>query len=324
MHLVYRPAALGDVDACARLVPDALYALAPGLRALLPAVWRRWLRDGAGQLTVIEDAECPEGARLVAFGSSVFVSETFAADARTCLPPPVLTQLARATPGAASPVLSAEAVRAANSGAGLCVLVPIIGWDETALDDDEVRWVKARLIEAFFYRHAGYRVQEFLQEVYSQEEMERGHVIGIQVRTDYASFFTAASLPSPERRPYLVGLTKEECRDSSMISPLFLYAPPRFAFRPGEQDVLCLALLDQSDDEIAATLHVSPGTIHKRWQAIHARVARQAPDWFPAADAAPDAPRTRGAEKRRRLLSYLRSHPEELRPAHVSRRRRAP
>lgn len=314
MHLVYRPADMEDVDACARLVPPALYALAPDLRTLLPPTWRRWLRENTGHLTVIEDAERPPETRLVAFGSSVFVSSAFAAQARIGLPPPILAHLARGPQKAASPVLSSEAVRAANGGAGLCILVPIIGWDKTALNDDEVRRVKARLIEAFFYRHAGYRIKEFLQEVYSQQEMERGRVIGMSLRTDYAPFFPPPA-PPPATHPYLVGVTKDECRDGSMVSPLFLYAPPRFAFRAGEQDVLCLALLDQSDDEIAVSLHVSPGTVHKRWQAIHERVSHHAPDWFPAEGSAPaDTPRTRGAEKRRRLLSYLRHHPEELRP----------
>ncbi len=311
MHLVYRPARMEDVSACARLVPELLYALAPDLHELLPPLWRRWLHEGIGQLTVIEDAERPPEARLVAFGSSVFVGDTFAAEARHCLPPPILAQLARQPSGGSSPLLSAEAVRAANGGAGLCVLVPVIGWDAQALSAEELRWVKARLIEAFFYRHAGYRVKELLQEVYSQEEMERGRVIGISLRTDYERFLPAEGVP-PARRPYLVGVTKEECHDGSMVSPLFLYAPPRFGFRPGEQDMLCLALLGSSDAEVALALHVSPGTVHKRWQTIYERVLQHSHDWFPVAAA--DAPHTRGTEKRSRLLSYLRHHPEELRP----------
>lgn len=319
MHLVYRPADIGDVNACARLVPKALYALAPDLRDLLPPLWRRGLRDGSGQLTVIEDAERPPETRIVAFGSSVFVSDAFAADSRACLPPPILAQIVRRSPDDPSLILSDEAVRSTNGGAGLCVLVPVIGWDKTVLDGEEVRWVKACLIEAFFYRYAGYRIKEFLQEVYSYDELERGSVIGIRLRTDYAPFF-ACNPPPPARRPFLVGVTKEECRDGSMISPLFLYATPRFGFRPGEQDVLCLALMGPSDDEIALALHVSPGTVHKRWQSIHERVLKHAPKWFPAADTdASDLPRTRGAEKRRRLLSYLRHHPEELRPVLFSR-----
>lgn len=312
MHLTYRAANTDDITGCCALVPVPIYALAPALRLALPQWWRHGLRDGTVHLTVVEDAERPPLTRLVAFGCSVFITDAFADAARRLLPPPVTAHLAALSETAASPILTAPQVRAANSGPGLTVLVPCIGWDTAALTDDEVRRVKARLIEAFFFAHAGYRVREFLQEVYSQSEMERGLVVGIIPYTDYAPFLPPDD--NPDDRPYLTGITRDACRDGSAISPLFLYQPPRFGFRPGEQDVLKLALLDKSDDAIAQTLAVSPATIHKRWQAIHERVTLHAPGWFPLPPEGDDGPRVRGTEKRRHLLSYLRSHPEELRP----------
>ena len=75
-----------------------------------------------------------------------------------------------------------------------------------------------------------------------------------------------------------------------------------------------MALLDGGDEAAADHLHLSPSTIQKRWRMIYERVTLAEPGFFPANDSADSG--TRGAAKRRRLLSYLRGHLEELRPAH--------
>ncbi len=117
-----------------------------------------------------------------------------------------------------------------------------------------------------------------------------------------------------EARPYLTGVRRDEVKDGSALSPLFFYAPPRFGFKPGEQEMLLQALLGDSDEELSQALHISPSTAHKRWRSVYERVAAVAPDLLPVAASAGE--RHRGVEKRRRLLTYLRSHLEELRPLH--------
>ena len=73
--------------------------------------------------------------------------------------------------------------------------------------------------------------------------------------------------------------------------------------------------MDRSDEEIAALLDVTLSTVKKRWASIYDCVAEQQPEALPeAGGGAIPAPQTRGQEKRRHLLSYLRQHPEELRP----------
>lgn len=312
MHLTYRPARLGDVEACLGMLPPE-FACAPALRACLPVLWRQWLGGGTMLMSVIEEGvstPCPVG-----FGASVFVTASFAEEARTRLPPPLAAQVSRQALEGVSPVLSREEVGRANAGEGLNLLVLMIGWATGRLSAEEVRWVKAKLMEAFLFTHGGYKIRQVMQEVYSREEMERGLVIGTRLLTDYGGFYADGTLPlpAPRARPYLIGARREEIQDGSALSPLFFHAPPRFGFKPGEQEILLQALYGDSDEELSQVLHVSLSTIHKRWQAIYERVAAVAPDLLPGAGRS-TSDRHRGAEKRRPLLMYLRSHLEELRP----------
>ena len=318
MHLTYRPANAADIDSCLEMLPDG-FSVAPPFRARLAEAWHAWLLGGAMQTAVLEDAHRPPEDRRIAFGVSVFVTAEFAEEAKTTLPPPLTAQVVRRWAAGRSPVLGLDAVRAANSGPGLTLLVLHIGW-LPRLDPEEVRWAKARLLEALLFFHSGYRLNEVLQEVYSEGERCRGLAAGAFLKNDHAAFYAdnPTLLPTPEYRPFLIGGSREQIHDGSYLSPLFLYTPPRFFFKTGEQELLRLALLDGDDGAAASELHLSASTIQKRWRMIYDRVTLAEPDFFPTGSSA-DAG-TRGGAKRQRLLSYLRGHLEELRPVHAPRR----
>lgn len=312
MHLTYRPATAQDVEICLGMLPPG-FVCAASLRARMADAWRNWLREGVMQMVVLEDGDRAPDSRRIAFGNSVFIGEAFAEEAKTSLAPPLGAQVVRWWGEGRSPILSRNALRAANSGPGLTLLILHIGWMPW-LSAEEVRWAKGKLLEALLFFYSGYRLQEVLQEIYSEEERQRGLAIGAHVKNDYAAFYGAhpEALPPSECRPYLIGGSREETRDGSYLSPLFFYTPPQFFFKIGEQEVLHLALLDQADEAVADSLSVSPSTVQKRWRAIYERVSAVEPSFFPSEGAL--ASHTRGAAKRRHLLGYLRSHPEELRP----------
>ncbi len=312
MHLTYRPGTAQDVEECLGMLPHGFECGAP-LRARMGDAWRAWLREGAMQMAVLEDGDRPPDSRRVAFGDAVFVSDAFAEEAETSFAPPLAAQVVRRWHEGRSPVLGLGALRAANSGPGLTLLILHIGWSP-ALSAQEVRRVKGRLLEAMLFFFSGYKLNEVLQEVYSDEERQRGQAVGARVKNDYALFYAArpAALPPPECRPCLIGGSRAETEDGSYLSSLFFYNPPRFFFKVGEQEVLRLALLDRGDEEVANSLSVSASTVQKRWRAIYERVGAVEPSFFPSEDAL--SPHTRGAAKRRHLLGYLRAHPEELRP----------
>lgn len=305
MDLTFRPAEIRDVEACIAMLPPEAEA-----DPSLSDVWRRWLQSDLMQIVVIEDA-----GGLIAFGAGVFVTDAFCQEVQTTLPPGIGGQAVRRWRAGDPLLLNMEAVRRANSGNGLNLLILNIGWREQGLTMEEVRLIKLTLVESLFFFYRGYRLKVLLQEIFSEEEKERGLAIGALVKNDYEGFYAAhaEALPPPNRRPYLIGARRDEVKEGAYLSSLFFYAPPCFFFTLGEQAVLRLALLDRTDDEIACALNVSPATVHKRWRAIFERVAASQPALFPSPSAAA-LEQKRGMEKRRRLLGYLRHHPEELRP----------
>ncbi len=269
------------------------------------------MRDGRMISTVVEDESRAPGHRVVAFGTSVFVTDQFIRRVRSGMNPPVAAHLGGQSNTGDGIVLTLPEIARANSGAGLNLLIPLVGWDSALLSDCEKR-VKAKLFEAFFYTFAGYKIECVMQEVYGEEEMRRGLAIGIQPYTEYA----VGSLTRPERRAYLTGTCRDDIQEGSALWPLFLHEPPKMFFTPGEQDVLKLAVIGRTDDEIADALSISSSSVHKRWHTILVRAADCDVAWLPHDSAAhPESPgRGRGIEKRRHLLRYLLHHPQELRP----------
>ena len=71
--------------------------------------------------------------------------------------------------------------------------------------------------------------------------------------------------------------------------------------------------MGETCETLATSLSLSPWTVKKRWRAIYERVADIDRDLLPPSIAyGPTS--SRGAERRRQLLNYLRQHVEELRP----------
>ena len=110
----------------------------------------------------------------------------------------------------------------------------------------------------------------------------------------------------------LIAFTFETIRNDphSVAAELFYHSRlPRFAFTPGEQELLEAALDGADDVSASKSLFVSSPAIKRRWAKIFERVAVIHSDLCPA-----DGDGTRGVQKRQRILTYVRDHPEELRP----------
>lgn len=92
-------------------------------------------------------------------------------------------------------------------------------------------------------------------------------------------------------------------------------SPPLLGLSAAEQNMLLHALLGVRDAEMAEDFAVSEETIRKRWQHVFDRVSKSslgALIWPEAEKEVAGA--GRGPEKRRRLLRYVETHLEELRP----------
>ena len=303
MNLACRPMEAADVEPCLSLVTDE-YADCPGVFPHAGGVWRRLLAEARLNAMVLEDGSRPPGERFAAFGLSAFVTPEFLADvARGEVPGPAAQVVAHTHRGH-SPVLSLDAIRRANSGGGLSLLVLHYAVNNGGLTPEVQAAVRERQPETFLYVHAGYRLREMLREVRDERHVPFLRESGFQIRAERDG-------------RWLTGLTRDEAREhpGRYAAAIFRYTPPCFYFKPHEQDLLRRALLDETDEEIAAALALSPSAVKKRWAAVYARASAVVPALFHEPPEETRSAARRGQEKRRPLLRYLRQHPEELRPA---------
>lgn len=318
MHLTHRPAERNDLTRCIALLRHDP-TLSQDLLPYLPQFWLDRLAQDALIMSVVEDHERAATARIVSFGATLFVSDRFVEEAKSSRPPNISVQAIQEEIAGNGPALSSAGVREANAGDGLNALVIHNMWDRENLTPDEARATRDETIKAFLHEHQGYRLKQILLERCGEEALRRVLTGGFRLYRDFTEYYKRQDIEPPpaDLHPYLCGLSREEAREAegSTVAPLFIYTEPRFRFRPVDQSLLRRAVLGETDEELAASLEISASAVKKRWAAIFEHSSSVAPDLFPRAKSRSDeTERKRGAEKRSRLLAYLRHHPEDLRP----------
>ena len=284
----------------------------------LPAMWHAMLSKGTMKVFLVEDRSRPVGSRILSFNAIVFVTDKFCSEARSTLPPYLSLQLTRQYLLRQSPVLNREQIARANAGSGLNVVMCFEGQTLDGIPPEQFLAVGKKQTEASHLGLGGYRIKEFLAAPIGPFALQWMLDAGARLRCDYSCYFQTNHLrvlkPS-QRRPYLVGLTKEEAfaHPGSYLANLFVYTEPRFHFTRSQRTLLEHALMGETCEALATSLSLSPWTVKKRWRAIYDRVADVDTSLLPPSIAyGPTS--SRGAERRRQLLNYLRQHVEELRP----------
>jgi len=298
-----------DLPACRSLLNPALRL---GRRVLdrLPGIWRALAV--CGTFSVIEDPIKPHPDCIMGFGASVFVSdrfvEGFVADRRSYLDAALYQRIIDGP----SPVLSEAEIRAANSGDGLNLVVLSYGLRDHDLTNPVTQRVLQMGSTAFYALHAGYKIKTIVNEVFGQAAAHYMKAGGFHPQETTAP-------PAPgmveHERPHLFALRREWVEPGAVdsLAALFFPAEPRIGFSPAEQRVLAHALLNRSDAEIAEHLGLSGDGIKKTWRRVYDRVSGRLP--YLIADEHKPGAAGRSTEKRRHVLDYLRTHPEEVRPS---------
>lgn len=314
MFVKYRPVRIGDLPECLACIRDE-FAYATEERKALLAFWRELIQTRAGLGAVIEDMTGERGRRIVWFCLKVFVSDEFAAYLKTESAPYVGLEILRRRQSGESPCLDESSIRRANSSTGVCIVVLNSGAPRHMRSPEKLRSLADRVAEFTFYFTAGYRCNELLQEFYDDFTCGWATGAGFRLRTDYPRQRAKETGLSLSGNPKLYGITSTEAASSAgtLASTLLNYRHPKFPFRPNEQDLLFEALLGETDEALAQSLGIALATVRKRWDAVYEKVAETCPDLLDTA-ARDTGGSTRGLEKKRRLLNYLRQHPEELRP----------
>jgi hypothetical protein len=295
-------------------------------RRILPEMWSALLSDGAMQLFLVEDRARPAGSRIVSFGATVFVTDEFCSQARSTLPPYLAVELTRRYLSQELPILNREKIAQTNAGDGLNVVMCFEGWAEDRFASEQILAIRQKQSQAFSFALRGYRIKEFLTDPIGRETSQWMLDAGARLRRDYARYFRRHHIPEPEprQRPCLFGLTREEAlaHPGANIAGLFIYTAPRFHFSRSQRALLEHALMGETCEKLATSLSVSPWTVKKRWHAIYDRVVDVDRELLPPPIAYGARGSSRGAERRRHLLNYLRQHLEELRPYAPPQRRR--
>lgn len=318
INLIARKGTVEDLAECCALHESLRLPYTKRSWRNLPEMWRTLLSRGAMQLCVVTNRARLVGSRIISFSAVLFVTDEFCSEARSKLRPYLGVELAQQYLSGELPVLNREQIAHANTGDGLNVITCFEGWAHDGLSPEELLAVRTKQSEAFHLGLRGYHVKEFLADPIGREISQWMLDAGARLRRDYSNYFRYNRPPGPEslQRPILVGLTREEAlaHPGANIASLFVYTPPRFHFSRSQRVLLQQALMGRTCEQLATSLSLSTWTVKKRWHAIYDRVSDVDSDLLPPSIAYGAHASSRGAERRRHLLNYLRQHLEELRP----------
>lgn len=312
----------GDIQECVDLIANDP-VIGPRYGKLidqLPAIWLECLGSESSLSQVFIAGE-GRRARICLCGVTAVVSDSFIREMKT--PPhfwigPEMTR--RAVAGAA-PFLTGKEFREANACGGL----NLVCWENCVAAGFEANSELHRcMMSVFVQTHRGYLWKEVIAN--QPESADRlGFLLstGALLWDGEASRYTTELNRTPGRivsSPHVLGITRDLERNRERnwggrwVDALFDYQTPALGLSPGEQRLLLCALDGSTDEHLAATLGVSLPAVKKIWVSVYRRVEERLPELLHD-PSRPEFPvRSRGREKRRHLLLWLRDHSEELRP----------
>jgi len=318
MLLKFRPARVEDFDECLDRLRDRCVYTRQDL-ADLHVLWHDVLTGGAGNFAIIEDLDAAAGQKILYFIFKVFVTDEFAAQLAGGKGPYMGFQVLDELRAGRAPLLTHSELRHANSADGANMVILSYGTAPQYQLPETRTWLANRSADWIPFANGGYRLKLLLMELNDHFEWNYAEAFGGSLYTDYRHL-PAGVFRDCVPEPRLYGMTYEDAMGDkgagdtgTLASLIFARRLPRFGFTSPQQNLLLHALAGSTDEELAVDLRLALVSVKKRWGNIYDRVAEVAPDVLPTP--VPDEiGNTRAAQKRRRLLSYVRIHMEELRP----------
>jgi hypothetical protein len=300
--MYWRPIRESDLSECLDIQPACLGDRIVGRSAAL-RVWKGLLDNPSFLANVIESERLLGGHKIVACGMGVFVTRAFA-DREIRNPQPGLnSRIIAGIASGESIVLSRAQIGVGNAGDGIDFVNMYGTWRDRIMNADQLSEVQTLLGSSFVEHFAGYRFNRVLKEAIGHSQIALARATG--------TYRVAAEFPESESA--LVFVTRESVLAApySVAATMYRYDPPVLRLRPAEQTLLAAALAGKTDAELSVDLGLSIEAIKRRWMSIFARVDEFKPGISSRAD--PDS-EGRGPQKRHRIVAYVRTHPEELRP----------
>jgi hypothetical protein len=308
----WRKTRAGDLPACLKLHPAKNGAETVGLALALKA-WHELLCATDATRSAVVELRSNGHVEVVGFGLATFVKKPFA-DAELQHPRPGLNaRLVESLINGHSVVATYDEVRRANTQGDLQQVILDTSWNDTLLNSDQRDAVRVLLGRAYQELYAGYHFGRILAEMV--DTLDLWHVRGhrsFEVVDRFDDFRQANPDTMWNADRALLAATSDTMRldPHSVAAELFQHhRQPRFAFTRREQQLLEIALEGGDDASASDSLSVTVPAIKRRWERIFDRVAAVTPEICP-----PAGDGRRGVQKRQRILTYVRQHPEELRP----------
>ncbi len=266
-------------------------------------------------------AEEGSDAPICLFGVTVIVRDDFLYEMKT---PPhfwVGPELTRRIMSGESPLLTGKQLRDANSRGGL----NLVCWEAGVRPEyDGHGEILRNMMSGFIQMHRGYLWKEVISaQSWSADHLDFILKTGGCLWDPRAGGYTSTpkeDLSKTASKPHVVGITRELELErqgnwtGSWVGALFDYHPPMLGFNRSEQRLLSCALSGATDEQLAGMLETSLPTVKKIWISVYHRVEDCLPELIPDPHPSDSPASSRGREKRRHLLAYVREHPEELRP----------
>jgi hypothetical protein len=300
--MYWRPISETDLSECLEIqtacMGDQIVGRSTALR-----VWKGLLHDPSFLANVIESERPLAGHRIVACGMGVFVTKSFA-DREIKTPRAGLnSRIIAGIASGDSPLLNRIQIAAGNAGEGVDFVNMYGMWREGIMNSDQLSEVHALLGTSFVEHFAGYRFNRVLKEAVGESSIALARATG--------TYRIVAEFKQSESA--LVVATRESVLTApySVAAALYRYQTPELHLRPAEQNLLAAALAGKTDAELSKDLGLSIEAIKKRWMSIFDRIDEFKPGILSRSEADSDG---RGPQKRHRVVAYIRSHPEELRP----------
>jgi hypothetical protein len=300
--MYWRPISEADLLICLDIQPACLGDQIVGRSSAL-RVWKDLLNSPSFLANVIESERPVAGHKIVACGMGVFVTKAFAdreiSNPRAGLNSRIIAGIASGE----SIVLNRAQIASGNAGEGIDFVNMYGAWREGIMNSDQLAEVQALLGTSFVEHFTGYRFNRVLKEAIGESAIALARATG--------TYRLVAEFKKAESA--LVVATRESVLTApySVAAKMYRYQAPVLRLRPAEQKLLAAALAGKTDAELSADLELSIEAIKKRWMSIFARVEEFKPEILSTAEPESEG---RGPQKRHRVVAYIRTHPEELRP----------
>jgi hypothetical protein len=320
MSIRNRPMRPKDVRECVEIVA-AHPIVGPRYGGAIEDLRSAWLRllscNGFCSATVFEEKLDGAATRIIGVGVTVFISDEFLRELKTSPGFWMSSEIARRVArGDLSPLLSQREIQEANAQGGLNLAVCHAC---VRAEDNQRTDLWTELMTAFLDHHRGFLLKELVAQGESPEHLEGLRNTGgflFHFREGRYGDLGGMDLRELALKVHIMGLTREMALRhlGSWVGSLFLYEPPQFGFNVSEQRLLTSALAGGTDEQLSDDLGISLSAVKKTWRSIYDRVAVCLPELIPNNSQLDGEASRRGKDKKQRLISYLREHPQELRP----------